>query len=110
MNYSEFSKIIKASRHVHTLIFSCLTLSEDGKLDFGKNENYRIKEFSLQMAGNKNYSNWTSDSTGLYRIVAQIKKSNIHEKLEKFNINGCNADLAEEDLQGVEIVHEMWKS
>ena len=108
MNYSEFSKIIKASRRVHTLIFSCLTLSESGTLDLGKNKNYRIKEFSLQMAGNENYSNWTSDRTGLYLIVDQIKKSNMHKKLEKFNINGCNTDLTEEDLPEVKIVHEWW--
>ena len=43
MDYDDFSSIIKASKHLYMLTLSFLTLSKQGTISFGDDEDYRIK-------------------------------------------------------------------
>ena len=86
MDYSEFSRIVIASKHTHTLIFSCLRLRKRGTINFGNDIDYNIKKFGLQWSGHRLYSDWRYDKSQLFYIVEEMKKSNIHNKLEFFNV------------------------
>ena len=92
------------------MIFNCLTLKDNGILDFGSNINYNIKQLSFQYTGDEDYSNWKDNKNEFTSIVDHIKESNIHFKLQKFSIFECNVKRNEVDLPGVEVVDKFWHS
>ena len=110
MDYDEFSRIVKASNNTNTLIFHGLTFRKRGRIDFGDNIDYNINRFSLQCTGLEWNSDWRYDKSTFNMIVEQIKHSNMHQQLQKFNIFQCKVDVEDVDLPGVTVVREGWSS
>ena len=106
MDYDEFSGIVKASRHINILVFSCLKFIKSGTIDFGKNIDYNINTLSLQYTGRIYNSDWREDKRELNSIVEQIKQSNMHHQLQYFGLYYCNVDPDDVDLPGVNINQE----
>ena len=108
MDYDEFSTIVKASNNTNTLVFSFLRFTKRGRIDFGDNIDYNINTFSLQETGDESNSAWRYDKSTFNMIVEQIKHSNMHQQLQKFNIFQCKVDVEDVDLPGVTVVKEWW--
>ena len=107
MDYDQFSAIIKASRHVDTLIFHGLHFGEEGKINFGSDINYNIKNLSLQNS-EVGYHTWNEKMSWFFDVVQEIKNSNMHKNLESLNICGLTVDKYQVDLPGIQIVTKPW--
>ena len=107
MDYDQFSTIVKASRHVDTLIFNHLHFEEEGKINLGLGINYNIRNLSLQYS-ELGYRTWNEKMSWFFDVVQEIKNSNMHKNLESLNICGLKVDIDQVDLPGIHIATKPW--
>ena len=106
MNYDGFSKIVQASKNCERLIFRGLKFIKAGKIDFGRDLDYKISYLSLCWAGKQKRCNWGIDRAEFLNILKEIRESKMEKQLQTIDIHQCNLTVAEVALSGVDVVFE----
>ena len=87
---TDLQQLIKAACGVERIIIHCCSIHCSAKLDFGADTKYKTKFLSLQLSGNSNCkeltTDWIEDPQVFSNIVDAIGNSGLRDSLTKISI------------------------